>query len=242
LALHRQGRKPGQGPTGKIAVNVSERNIGMEFKNAVAVCLIALFSATLVVLIARSLDNQAASRLEPQLASIVEELRALRAQGGIAAAPGTSANAETLGDGLVVYYFHSNTRCPTCQSIESQAKDTVHADFAPQLSSGAMSWKILNYEQPASAPLAKKFDIQMPVVVLTKIKNGRVEDWRRLDKVWALVGDKPAFAKYVRGEIEGMLPSGQKTAAATAQTTALTIPTPSADSAPAKETPEIPTP
>ena len=47
----------------------------MELKNAVAVCLISLFSATLVVLIARSFDSQAASQLQPQLASIVEELQ-----------------------------------------------------------------------------------------------------------------------------------------------------------------------
>ena len=105
----------------------------MELKNAVAVCLISLFSATLVVLVARALDSQAASRLEPQLASIVEELQAIRKQGGIAASPGTASNAETAADGLVVYYFHSNTRCPTCQSIESQAKDTVQTDFAAQL-------------------------------------------------------------------------------------------------------------
>ena len=59
----------------------------MELKNAVAVCLISLFSATLVVLIARALDSQAASRLEPQLASIVEELQAIRKQGGVAAPP-----------------------------------------------------------------------------------------------------------------------------------------------------------
>ena len=63
----------------------------MELKNAVAVCLISLFSATLVVLIARSLDSQAASRLEPQLAEIVEELRALREGGGIAAPSGEAA-------------------------------------------------------------------------------------------------------------------------------------------------------
>lgn len=50
----------------------------MELKNAVAVCLISFFSATLVVLIARSLDNQAASRLEPRLTQIAEELHALR--------------------------------------------------------------------------------------------------------------------------------------------------------------------
>lgn len=39
----------------------------MELKNAVAVSLISLVSAVRVVLIARVLDNQAASRLEPQL-------------------------------------------------------------------------------------------------------------------------------------------------------------------------------
>ena len=63
----------------------------MELKNAVAVCLISLFSATLVVLIARSLDSQAASRLEPQLARIVEELEAIRSSGGIVASPAATA-------------------------------------------------------------------------------------------------------------------------------------------------------
>jgi hypothetical protein len=53
----------------------------MDMKNAAAVCLISLFSATLVVLIARALDSQTASQLEPQLTSIAEELRAIRKQG-----------------------------------------------------------------------------------------------------------------------------------------------------------------
>jgi hypothetical protein len=177
----------------------------MDLKNAAAVCLISLFSATLVVLIARSLDSQAASRLEPQLASIVEELRALRNQGGIAAAPGNSAKAETPNDGLVVYYFHSNTRCPTCRSIESQAQETVQTHFASQMSKGEVIWKIVNYEQASAKPLAEKFQLQMPVVVLARMKDGKIEDWKRLDEVWAVVGDKPAFTKYVRKEIERML-------------------------------------
>jgi hypothetical protein len=179
--------------------------MNMQLKNAAAVCLISLFSATLVVLIARSLDNQAASRLEPQLANIVEELHAIRAQGGIAASPGAVGNAETVTDGLVVYYFHGNVRCPTCQSIESQAKDTVQADFASQLAGREIIWKILNYEQSVNAALTKKFEIQMPVVVLAKMKAGQTEDWKRLDQVWALVGDKPAFAKYLREQIAKML-------------------------------------
>ena len=78
-------------PTSDIASGKSnriEKEQDMELKNAAAVCLISLFSATLVVLIARALDSQAASRLEPQLASIVEELQAIRKQGGIPTAAG----------------------------------------------------------------------------------------------------------------------------------------------------------
>jgi thiol-disulfide isomerase/thioredoxin len=198
----------------------------MELKNAVAVCLISLFSATLVVLIARTLDSQAASRLEPQLARIVEELEAIRRQGGIATSPGAASIGETADDGLVVYYFHSNTRCPTCQSIESQAKNVVQSHFAAQAASGQIVWKVLNYEQPANAELAKKFDIQVPVVVLARMKAGKIENWNRLDEVWGLFSDKPAFAKYVRGEIAEMLGTAKKMAAAPSRSGEKEIPSP----------------
>ena len=212
----------------------------MNLKQAAAVCLISLFSATLVVLIARSLDNQAASRLEPQLVSIVEELRALRGQGGIGAASGIPNKAETVSDGLIVYYFHSNVRCPTCRSIESQSQETVQNHFASQLGKGELVWKIVNYEQAAAKPLATKFEIQMPVVVLSKMKNGKIEDWKRLDKVWALVGDKTAFIKYLQAEIERMLPS--QTNPASAATPMPAIPTPKVEDTPSKPAPVIPIP
>jgi len=177
----------------------------MGLKNAAAICLIALFSATLVVLIARWLDVQAAARLEPQLTSILEELRAIRQGGPIAPSAGGVARNEAAEDGLVVYYFHSNTRCPTCQAIESQSHEAVQSNFGAQLGRGEILWKILNYERPAVAPLASKFDVQIPVVVLAKMQGGQVQKWKRLDEVWALVGDKPAFNTYVRDEINKVL-------------------------------------
>lgn len=177
----------------------------MELKNAIAVCLISLFSATLVVLIARALDSQAAARLEPQLAAIVGELQAIRKQGGIAAGPVAPGTNDAVENGLIVYYFHGNTRCLTCQAIESQSSQAVDTDFRTQLDSGSIVWRILNYEQPAGSPLAKKFEVQMPVVVLARMKAGQVDAWKRLDEVWGLVDDKPAFAKFLSGEIRKML-------------------------------------
>ena len=182
----------------------------MELKNAVAVCLISLFSATLVVLIARSLDLQVASRLEPQLAQIAEDLQAIRKGGGIASMSGSATEGEAVDDGLMVYYFHGNMRCPTCRSIESQSHETVQSDFVSELESGEVVWKTLNYEKPAGEELRKKFEIVQPVVVVARMKGGQIDDWKRLDRVWAMVGDKLAFREYVRGEIAGMLGTGQQ--------------------------------
>lgn len=181
----------------------------MELKNAVAICLISFVSATLVVLIARSLDNQTASRLEPQLAQIVDELRAIREQGGIATAGGAKSKPSPE-DRLVVYYFHGNVRCPTCEAIEAQSLEVVENDFTQELESGKLAWKVLNYEDPASSDLAAEFDVHMANVVLVRMSGEKQLNWRRLDKVWALVGDKPEFAKFVRNEIGEML--GKETA------------------------------
>ena len=175
----------------------------MDMKNALAVCLISFFSATLVVLIARALDLQAAGQVESQLAAIVEELQAIRKQGGIAAPVG-AVDLPAVDDGLKVYYFHGNQRCPTCESIQSQTHETVRTDFASQLASGEVVWKILNYDKPAGKKLAEKFKVSGPVVVLVRMKDGEVEDSNRLDRVWTLVGNKRAFAEYIRDEIGKM--------------------------------------
>lgn len=204
----------------------------MELKNAVTICLISLFSATLVVLMARSLDNQAASRLEPQLAQIVDELRAIRTQGGVPLSG--SPGVEMPEDGLVVYYFHGDIRCPTCRAIESQTHEIVQNDFARQMEDDLIAWKVLNYDKPEGTDLAKQFDVHMANVVLVQMSGGEIRNWRRLDQVWALVGDKPAFAEFVRTEISQTLAES----AAPAET-AETSPT-TAEMPPPADSPEEP--
>ncbi|MFV1967169.1 MAG: nitrophenyl compound nitroreductase subunit ArsF family protein [Pirellulaceae bacterium] len=179
----------------------------MELKNAVAVCLISLFSATLVLLIARALDMQAAAKLEPQLVRIAEQLEAIRDQGGLPIVSSAASERDVTDDGLVVYYFHGNMRCATCRTIEAQSHDAVQTFFADELRSGEIVWRILNYEEEAGAELAKQFEILAPVVVLARMKDGQIDAWKRLDKVWALVGDKAAFVEFIRDETTQMLPS-----------------------------------
>jgi hypothetical protein len=174
----------------------------MELKNALTICLISLFSATLVLLIARALDLQAASRIEPQLARIVEELEALRQQGGIAA--GTRA-APAGAERVTVYYLHSSARCVTCRAVEAQTSEVLQSDFSAELKAGTIAWKSLNYELAPTTDLAKKFGVTSFAVVLAKMQGDTVADWKRLDRAGALAGDKPRFASYLREEIQQLI-------------------------------------
>lgn len=179
----------------------------MELKNALGICIISFFSATLVMLIARSLDNQAAGRIEQQLTRIADRLETIDAS-GIGPSGSSSAmnpSASTPNDGLVVHYFFSNTRCVTCRAIEDQTRQALHANFAEQLREGDVVWKTLNYEDPANAKWSEKFEIMMPVVVLTQYQNGELANWKRLDEVWGLVGDQAAFEQLMIDNIEQML-------------------------------------
>ncbi|HUT11842.1 MAG TPA: nitrophenyl compound nitroreductase subunit ArsF family protein [Thermoguttaceae bacterium] len=172
----------------------------MELKNALAVCLISFFSATLVVLIVRALDSHTASQLEPQLTQIAEELQAIRKQGGIAAASeGTASRA--ADDALMVYYFHGQ-RCATCLAAESNAYDTLNTEYASQLENGEMVWKVLDYRKD---PKAKDFDIVTSTIVLVRMKGGQIDAWNRLDRVLVLAEDKTALSAYLQDEINEML-------------------------------------
>jgi len=186
----------------------------VEFKNAAAICLISFFSATLVLLIARTLDVQAVARLEPQLRRIADELEALRKKRRMPAPASAGQPGATLADSLIVYYWHGNTRCPTCRSIESQAHKVVQSDFASELKSGAVTWQVANYEDPAAADLVQKFDILASVVVLARMQAGQIAQWKRLDRVGALVDDGPAYAAYLRAEIRQLLQPAEPPAAA----------------------------
>lgn len=178
----------------------------MDLKNALAVCLISLFSATLVVLVARSLDLQAASRIEPQLERIALQLEMLNSGTASQLQP-ASVQDGPVDDGLIVYYFHGNVRCPTCESIESQARAVLQNSFASEIDDQEVIWRVCNYEEPSAAiaPLVKKFEIQVPVVVLARMSTGQVEAWKRLDDVWAFYDDEQVFAEYVQKEIRQII-------------------------------------
>jgi len=217
----------------------------MELKNAVAVCLIALFSATLVLLIARALDLQVASQLKPQLAQIAEELQAIRKGGGFTAASGEGITSRAADDALMAYYFHG-VRCPTCRAAESNAYETLESVYASELDSGTVVWKVLDYmTDPTAGTMAENFGVTSSTIVLVRMKGGEISVWNRLDRVLSLAEDKPALSAYLQDEINEMLetPDRESEPAQPGDAPAIPVPVGKTDDQPLSTDPsEIPIP
>jgi hypothetical protein len=156
----------------------------MNMKNVFAISLLLFVAASVVVLAIKSL------RQNPQT---------LASEGPIDSPP------FSIKDGVMVYYFHGNTRCPTCRNIEAYAKQAVDDGFADQLKSKQMVWQVINYEIPGNAHYATDYEVVAPNVVLAEFKDGKQLKWKGLPEVWEHVGDKPVFIGFVQTSIRDFL-------------------------------------
>lgn len=108
----------------------------------------------------------------------------------------------------VVYYFHGNQRCKTCNKIEALTKKILDESFAAQLKDGSMEVRVVNVDQTENEHFVTDYELAVRSVVVSKVDGGKETNWRRLDKVWQLVHDEAAFAAYLREEI-GLLLKGK---------------------------------
>jgi len=128
---------------------------------------------------------------------------------GAAAADDTTAPAAATGaDGVVVYYFHGNVRCATCRTIEAYAHDAIHAGFAGELDDGALTWRVVNVDEPENKHFVQDFQLVTRSVVLVEYRDGKVIRSKNLDKVWQLVRNQTDFVAYVQNETREFLGAG----------------------------------
>jgi hypothetical protein len=162
----------------------------MNAKNLIAASLLLFVAASLVVLTVKAFRQEPQAEVAPQAS---------------AAASAQASSPESLDNVVIAYYFHGNTRCPTCRTIESFAEEAVKSGFAEEIRDGRVEWRVLNYEEPANKPFVDQYEILAPIVVLSKYDSGQETRWARLDEVWNLTDDKEAFVAYVQKEAKTLL-------------------------------------
>ena len=109
---------------------------------------------------------------------------------------------------VIVTYLHATFRCVACNTIEVLAKNAVETRFQEALASGDVQWKSVNYQERDD--LASRYEVVSACVVVSKNVDGNETDYRRLDEVWTLMKDPPAFEKYVCDAIDAFLPHGKE--------------------------------
>ncbi|MCC5875836.1 MAG: hypothetical protein JJU11_06425 [Candidatus Sumerlaeia bacterium] len=135
------------------------------------------------------------------LAAVV--VKEVRGGGAEVTAPVSVSEGGAIGEAAekahyVVYYFHGNMRCRTCNVIESQSRNAITTMFATQLESGDMAWKEVNIDMAENAHFRDDFQLAFQSVVLTEERSGKTVRWENLTDVWRKVHGSPLeFEEYV---------------------------------------------
>jgi hypothetical protein len=106
---------------------------------------------------------------------------------------------------VVLYYFHGARRCKTCLSMEANALDVVKSEFAKELDSGALVWKVVNYDEPENEHFIKDFSLVSSSLVLVEMHQGERVRFDVLQRAWSLARDEWRFQKYVHESVLGYL-------------------------------------
>jgi len=124
----------------------------------------------------------------------------------VAADPAAEARADNAtADGVIAYFLHTDVRCWNCNTIEKFAHESLSEDFAEELASGAIEWRVLNMDKPANDHLATDFELVTSSVVLARMENGARTDWKNLSRVWDLVHDEEEFKAYIEERTSAFL-------------------------------------
>ena len=122
----------------------------------------------------------------------------------------SGANAETspvqhAADRIFVSYLHGDRRCATCKKLEAYSQEAVATGFATQLADSTVVWQVINFEKPDNEHYVKDYGLYSQSLVLSRHRGEQEVQWKNLDKIWTLVGDKKAFIAYVQAELAEFL-------------------------------------
>lgn len=126
------------------------------------------------------------------------------AEGTPGSSESVAAKAEASSDQerqVVLYYFHGARRCKTCLSMEANALETVKSEFADELDSGALVWKVVNYDEADNEHFIKDFKLVSSSLVLVEMQGGEQVRFEVLHDAWSLARDDWRFKKYVQKSV-----------------------------------------
>jgi hypothetical protein len=128
--------------------------------------------------------------------------------------PDSVSAGDAPADRVVAMYFHRTIRCPTCLRMGSYTEEAVKSKFADQLKDGKLEFHFIDFQDKKNEELTKGYKVSGPALVVAKVEDNKVKEYKNLKDIWAKNTDKAAFMKYVQDNISAY--EGEKQAAQTA--------------------------
>ena len=115
------------------------------------------------------------------------------------------ADAHQGADKVIAYYFHWTTRCQSCLEIEQYSRDVMIETFGDQLEADRLEWHAHNMEQPEHEHFQTDFELSTAALVLVRLTDGAIIEWKVLGDVWKLVEVREDLQDYVEAETRAYL-------------------------------------
>jgi len=123
----------------------------------------------------------------------------------LAAKQGGTQPDTLSNDKVIVYYFHGNSRCSSCMTIERYTRESIEASFAKELKSGQIEFRSINADLPDNNHYVKDYKLFTRSVIISDVVKGKERRWKNLQKVWELLHKEAAFKNYVKDETTAYL-------------------------------------
>ena len=159
----------------------------MNAKVVLTVALLLFVGLSLTYLVIKETDEHSAAETEDASEEVIAE------------------SGEPIGHQVIAYYFHGQRRCPSCRKIEAYSKETVEGLLQDAVQDGRLVWRVINYEESGNEHYSEDYKLVTQSLIIADRHDGEQTEWKNLDKVWELLGDKGAFMDYVHGEITSYL-------------------------------------
>lgn len=102
---------------------------------------------------------------------------------------------------LIVTYFHTSYRCPTCKKIEAYSKEAVEKNFDKELKDQKVVYRVLDMTAPENKHYIEDYKLVTKSVVLSITDNGKEIKWKNLPDIWTTIKNKDKFDEYILKEI-----------------------------------------
>ena len=116
---------------------------------------------------------------------------------------------------VVVYYFHGNFRCETCEKFEAYNNEAIPTAFQAELKSGKLEWRNVNINAPGNDHFVKDYNLTTEQVIVSEFVHGKQTRWKDLFKIWDMVKNKQAYVNYIVSEtkvyLNGTSQQGEET-------------------------------